>query len=97
MSAPRRGAAQVQRIAAADGSSVYIYQNPITGEVIRSVLPPDHPQMQCIQQGQHVPVSHFGFLGIMAAIFFFPLGIGLCLMDRRVRCERCGHAISDGC
>jgi hypothetical protein len=34
--------------------------------------------------------------GVLAAIFWFPLGIGLCLLDKRVRCERCGLVIENG-
>ena len=36
------------------------------------------------------------FLGVLAAIIWFPLGIALCLLDRRVRCERCGETLEDG-
>jgi hypothetical protein len=35
-------------------------------------------------------------LGVIAAIVWFPLGIGLCLLDRRVQCKRCGEAIEEG-
>ena len=34
--------------------------------------------------------------GILAAIFWFPLGIGLCILDRRVKCSRCGLTIDGG-
>ncbi len=34
--------------------------------------------------------------GILAAVFWFPLGIGLCLLDRHVQCSRCGAVINDG-
>ena len=34
--------------------------------------------------------------GVLAAIVWFPLGIGLCLLDRRVRCQRCGESLEDG-
>jgi len=75
---------------------IYHYHNPATGEHLASLLPPDHPEMVCLQQGGHIPRSKFGFLGILAAIVWFPLGIGLCLLDRRVLCERCGAVIDDG-
>ncbi|KAI0663574.1 hypothetical protein C8Q70DRAFT_950956 [Cubamyces menziesii] len=75
---------------------VYNYINPTTGERIVSLLPPDHPQMVCLQQGGHVPRSKYGILGVLAAIFWFPLGIGLCLLDRKVYCERCGVIIDEG-
>ncbi|KAG1869735.1 hypothetical protein C8R48DRAFT_699578 [Suillus tomentosus] len=75
---------------------VYHYQNPLTGERIASLLPPDHPEMICLQQGAHVNETKFGILGILAAIVWFPLGIGLCLLDRRVKCKRCGAVIDNG-
>ena len=39
-----------------------------------------------------------GFVGagIIAAIVWFPLGIGLCLLDRSVTCKRCGAIIKGG-
>ncbi|KAG9316770.1 hypothetical protein JVU11DRAFT_2832 [Chiua virens] len=75
---------------------VYHYQNPVTGEHLASLLPPDHPEMVCLQQGGHVSHTKFGILGIIAAIVWFPLGIGLCLLDRRVQCKRCGIVIDEG-
>ncbi|KAJ7495998.1 hypothetical protein B0H11DRAFT_2171658 [Mycena galericulata] len=75
---------------------VYHYDNPITGEHVASLLPPDHPEMICLQKGEHVPHTSFGVLGILAAVFWFPLGVGLCLLDRRVKCARCGRTIEDG-
>ena len=42
---------------------VYNYVNPLTGERIVSLLPPDHPQMICLQQGGHDTSSKFGILG----------------------------------
>ncbi|KAG2043329.1 hypothetical protein BDR03DRAFT_941113 [Suillus americanus] len=76
--------------------TVYHYQNPLTGEHIASLLPPNHPEMICLQEGQHVNETKFGILGILAAIVWFPLGIGLCLLDRRVKCKRCGMVIDNG-
>lgn len=43
-------------------TTVYNYRNPLTGEVVASLLPPDHPQMVCLQQG-HIARSKFGVLG----------------------------------
>jgi hypothetical protein len=77
-------------------TTVHHYVNPATGEHIASLLPPDHPQMRCLQEGTHVPETHYGVLGVLAAIAWFPLGIGLCLLDRRVKCRRCGYQIDDG-
>lgn len=55
-----------------------------------------HPEMICLQQG-HIIKTKYGILGILAAVFWFPLGIGLCLLDKRTKCERCGLLIEDGC
>jgi Uncharacterized conserved protein (DUF2367) len=38
----------------------------------------------------------FVLIGVIAAIVWFPLGIGLCLLDRRVQCKRCGESIEEG-
>ncbi|KIM45476.1 hypothetical protein M413DRAFT_341449 [Hebeloma cylindrosporum] len=76
--------------------TVYNYVNPLTGEQVVSLLPPSHPEMICLQSGMHIPQTHYGLLGVLAAIFWFPLGIGLCLLDKRVRCERCGLMIENG-
>ncbi|KAJ3773332.1 hypothetical protein FB446DRAFT_733287 [Lentinula raphanica] len=80
------------------GSSpvLYHYRNPITQETVVSLLPPDHPEMICLQSGEHDTQTNFGILGILAAVFWFPLGVGLCLLDRRVKCRRCGQVIEDG-
>ncbi|KAI0292699.1 hypothetical protein B0F90DRAFT_1837672 [Multifurca ochricompacta] len=75
---------------------VYHYHDIRTGQLVTSLLPPDHPQMVCLQSGSHVPESRYGFFGVLAAIVWFPLGIGLCLLDRRVRCVRCGESLEDG-
>ncbi|KAF8467950.1 hypothetical protein DFH94DRAFT_777524 [Russula ochroleuca] len=77
-------------------ATVFYYQDPRTGQRVASLLPPDHPQMVCLQAGEHVPETRYGFLGVIAAIVWFPLGIGLCLLDRRVQCKRCGEAIEEG-
>ncbi|KAF6763185.1 hypothetical protein DFP72DRAFT_526385 [Ephemerocybe angulata] len=76
--------------------TVFYYNNPVTGERITSSLPPSHPEMICLQAGEHVPQTKYGILGILAAIFWFPLGVGLCLLDRQVKCSRCGLTIDDG-
>ncbi|KAN0109742.1 hypothetical protein V8E52_008989 [Russula decolorans] len=77
-------------------ATVYYYQDPRTGQRVASLLPPDHPQMVCLQAGEHVHETRYGFLGVIAAIVWFPLGIGLCLLDRRVQCKRCGESIEEG-
>ncbi|EPQ57004.1 hypothetical protein GLOTRDRAFT_137448 [Gloeophyllum trabeum ATCC 11539] len=75
---------------------VYHYVNPRTGEHIASLLPPDHPEMVCLQEGRHIAETRYGILGVLAAILWFPLGVGLCLLDRKVRCRRCGMMIDEG-
>lgn len=93
-----RGAAGPGTTTSPGGGAIYHYQNPVTGQTVSSPLPPDHPAMQCLQQGRHMPgPTHFGLLGIIVAIVLFPVGLlGLCI-DRRVQCERCGEMLSDGC
>ncbi|KAJ4483811.1 hypothetical protein J3R30DRAFT_3285126 [Lentinula aciculospora] len=76
--------------------TLYHYRNPVTQEAVVSLLPPDHPEMVCLQAGEHDTETKFGILGILAAIFWFPLGVGLCILDRRVKCRRCGQVIEDG-
>ncbi|KIJ68101.1 hypothetical protein HYDPIDRAFT_148404 [Hydnomerulius pinastri MD-312] len=76
--------------------TIYHYQNPLTGDHLASLLPPDHPEMMCLQQGGHISQTKFGILGVLAAIVWFPLGVGLCLLDRRVKCKRCGVTIDEG-
>lgn len=46
-------------------ATVYYYQDPRTGQRIASLLPPDHPQMVCLQAGEHVPETRYGFLGAL--------------------------------
>lgn len=78
------------------GGGLHHYQHPRSGHIVSTPLPPDHPEMICLQQGEHIRASRFGILGVLAAVFWFPLGIGLCLLDRRVFCKRCGRVIDDG-
>ena len=42
---------------------VYNYINPVSGERVVSLLPPNHPEMICLQSGSHVPHTRFGLLG----------------------------------
>ncbi|KAH7108349.1 hypothetical protein BKA62DRAFT_753062 [Auriculariales sp. MPI-PUGE-AT-0066] len=74
---------------------VYYYQDPATGNRIATLLPPDHPEMLCLQYG-HTTKTHFGVLGVLVAVLAFPWGIAACLLDRRVKCTRCQRIISDG-
>lgn len=71
----------------AGGVTVYHYVHPVTQERVDSLLPPTHPEMQCLQYG-HMAHTKFGWLGIFAAIFWFPLGVGCLLLDRKVQCDR---------
>ncbi|KAI6021504.1 hypothetical protein PISMIDRAFT_674509 [Pisolithus microcarpus 441] len=77
-------------------TTVYHYHNLQTDDHLASLLPPDHPEMVCLQEGRHDTQTRFGILGLLAAIVWFPLGVGLCLLDRRVVCKRCGLLIDDG-
>ncbi|PCH43636.1 Caleosin-domain-containing protein [Wolfiporia cocos MD-104 SS10] len=43
-------------------TTVYNYYNPVTHEHVASLLPPDHPQMICLQRGGHVPHTRYGVL-----------------------------------
>ena len=43
--------------------TVYHYVNPVTQEHVASLLPPDHPEMICLQSGQHLTETKFGILG----------------------------------
>ncbi|KZP34500.1 hypothetical protein FIBSPDRAFT_846628 [Athelia psychrophila] len=76
--------------------TVYHYVHPVTNQHVASLLPPNHPQMICLQEGRHVPHTRFGVLGLLAAVFWFPLGIGLCLLDRKTTCSRCGLRVDEG-
>ncbi|KAL0956667.1 hypothetical protein HGRIS_002798 [Hohenbuehelia grisea] len=73
---------------------IYRYVNP-DGSMTDSLLPPSHPEIICLQNG-HELQTNYGLLGILVAVFWFPLGVGLCLLDRRVKCARCGHVLNDG-
>lgn len=42
---------------------IYNYVNPRTGEHVVSLLPPQHPEMVCLQAGEHVRHTQFGILG----------------------------------
>lgn len=42
---------------------VYHYVNPATHEHVASLLPPNHPQMVCLQEGRHLRETRYGILG----------------------------------
>jgi hypothetical protein len=44
-------------------TSVYHYINPVTHDHVASLLPPDHPEMICLQAGGHITETRFGILG----------------------------------
>ncbi|EMD37349.1 hypothetical protein CERSUDRAFT_83127 [Gelatoporia subvermispora B] len=75
---------------------VYSYMNPKTGEQIVSYLPPYHPEMVCVQKGEHVEQTKYGCAGLTLAFLFFPLGIGFCMLDRKIKCKRCGRLLDAG-
>ncbi|KAG8970357.1 hypothetical protein FRC03_009630 [Tulasnella sp. 419] len=81
---------------AVPGTRVYHYQNPQTLETVASLLPPDHPTMVCLQRGGHETKTKYGIVGILTAILWFPLGVGVCLLDRKTTCRRCGAVLREG-
>ncbi|KAF8326516.1 uncharacterized protein EI90DRAFT_3069485 [Cantharellus anzutake] len=77
--------------------TLYHFQNPETGDVVSTHLPPDHPAMICLQEGHHIPgPTYWGIVGLLSAIVFFPVGMLCCLIDREVYCTRCGEMIHSG-
>lgn len=42
---------------------LYHYRNPLTQDTVVSLLPPDHPEMICLQSGEHITQTKFGILG----------------------------------
>lgn len=54
-------------------ATVYYYQDPRTGQRVASLLPPDHPQMVCLQAGEHVPETRYGFLGGLSSMCYYSL------------------------
>jgi hypothetical protein len=74
---------------------IYHYTDPTTGDVIPSLLPQDHPEVQCLQSGGHIKRTRFGPLGIAAAILWFPFGVVAMWKDRTVSCSSC-HTILKG-
>ncbi|KAG8803537.1 hypothetical protein FRC17_006162 [Serendipita sp. 399] len=79
-----------------DPVTVYHYTHPLTNHRVHSLLPPNHPKMQCLQYG-HLTKSRFGVAGILAAIFWFPLGLGCLLIDRDTVCTRCKRVVQPRC
>ncbi|EJD02668.1 uncharacterized protein FOMMEDRAFT_155997 [Fomitiporia mediterranea MF3/22] len=77
-------------------SNAQCYQPPASGGFVSAPLPSDHPEYVCMQEGRHIRSTHFGCLGVLAAIIWFPIGIACCLLDRRVVCKRCGRILDDG-
>ena len=63
-------------------TEVHHYINPENGHIISSLLPPDHPAMVCLQQGSHLEMTRFGFLGELLLFF-----LALCFFLRG-RCSR---------
>jgi hypothetical protein len=49
-------------------ATVYNYVNPRTGEHVVSLLPPDHPEMICLQAGEHIRETQFGLFGEIGLI-----------------------------
>ena len=76
------GGPQVVYGATSSEPTVYYYQDPRTGQRVASLLPPDHPQMVCLQTGTHVPDTRYGCLG---ASFF----MRNCLCQMLMLCGAC--------
>jgi hypothetical protein len=57
------GSSQAVYGATSSNPTVYYYEDPRTGQRVASLLPPDHPQMVCLQAGEHVPETRYGCLG----------------------------------
>ena len=45
--------------------TVYNYINPMTNERVVSLLPPNHPEMICLQAGEHVKETSYGLIGMV--------------------------------
>ncbi|KAG8983111.1 hypothetical protein FRB94_006014, partial [Tulasnella sp. JGI-2019a] len=56
--------------------AVYHYQDPKTGHIIASLLPPNHPESICLKAGEHIEQTSFGVVGLVSAFLWFPLGLG---------------------
>lgn len=52
-------------------------------------LPADH---NCVQFG-HVPKSHYGRKGVLAAVLLFPFGFWTLMADKAVICQRCNMVL----
>lgn len=61
---------QIMYGATASQATVFYYQDPRTGQRVASLLPPDHPQMVCLQAGEHVLESRYGFLGVLPFVHY---------------------------
>ncbi|KAG5352865.1 hypothetical protein C0989_012497 [Termitomyces sp. Mn162] len=44
--------------------AVHHYVNPLTGEHLTSLLPPNDPEMICLQEGKHILHTQFGIIGV---------------------------------
>jgi hypothetical protein len=66
-----------------DPTSVHHYVNPLTGEHVVSVLPPNHPEMVCLQEGRHIKRTRFGLLGMSLVIYDFHMTLLILEGSRR--------------
>jgi hypothetical protein len=60
-----------------------------SSELFAFSLPADH---DCVQLG-HVPRSHYGRKGVLAAVFLFPFGFWTLKADKAVICQRCNMVL----
>ncbi|KAJ2930292.1 hypothetical protein H1R20_g6817, partial [Candolleomyces eurysporus] len=79
--------------------TVYYYNNPVNGgedNIPATSIPPRDGMLAGRRACATDELRDPGVIGILAAIFWFPLGIGLCLIDKKVKCSRCGITIDEG-
>ncbi|KAL7415780.1 hypothetical protein BDY24DRAFT_382208 [Mrakia frigida] len=74
----------------------YFVQPGPNGRMISTNLGPETEEMRCLMEG-HLAQSKFGIIGILSTIFFFPWGLAVCALDRKVVCKRCKQVIDPGC
>lgn len=67
--------------------TVFNYLNPHTGETVVSLLPPNHPEMICLQTG-HEKETQYGLLGQLAQYQYLCVGtLPHHYFCRRTRCD----------
>jgi hypothetical protein len=75
--APQAGQPSMSQPPSMPSPTVYNYVHPVTRQHIASLLPPNHPEMICLQQGSHVPQTRYGLLGKFPSSIFSYLLLSL--------------------